>query len=185
MSPRWRRRLLLALAAVAGFNGVVYAAYTLPRSLGERRLADRQKALRDEIQRERAVADRKRWQAETVRSNTDDVRTFYESTVGGRTASLVPVLRAIEGMAREGGLRPGAAAYKAGEVKGAPLDRFVITMPVSGTYRQLVAFVQRLERSPHFLTLDEVRFSGAGQGGRAELALELSCYFRSAAPGSR
>jgi hypothetical protein len=180
VSPRWRRRLLVALAVVAGLNGVVYAAYTFPRSLGEQRLADRQKMLREEIQRERAVADRQRRHADTVRSNTQDVKTFYETTVSVRSSSLVPVLRAIEGMAREGGMRPGAAAYKAAEVQGAPLERFVITMPVAGTYRQLVAFVQRLEQSSYFLTLDEVRFSGEGRGGGAELAMELSCYFRAA-----
>jgi Tfp pilus assembly protein PilO len=87
-------------------------------------------------------------------------------------------------MAREGGMKPGSASYDAAEVKGAPLDRFVISMPVSGTYRQLVAFVQRLEQAPYFLTLDEVQLSGAAaQGGRAELRLQLSCYFRAAEEG--
>ena len=176
MSPRWRRRMLVALAVVAGLNVAVYAAFTLPRTLGEQRVAERQKALRDEIARERAVADRQRRHADTVRSNTEDVRRFYETAVGGRTASLVPVLRSIEGMAREGGMRPGAAGYDAEPVKGAPLDRFEITMPVSGTYRQLVAFVQRLEQSPYFLTLDEVQFRGEAKGG-ADLAIVLSCYF--------
>jgi hypothetical protein len=184
VSPRWRRRLLILLAAGALLNAAVYAAYTLPRLLGERRVAERLKTLREEIARERAVADRQRRHADTVRSNTADVRTFYETSVAGRSSSLVPVLRAIEGMAREGGMRPGPAAYKAAEVKGVPLDRFVITMPVAGTYRQLVAFVQRLEQSPYFLTLDEVRFSGEGKGG-AELAMELSCYFRKAEEGAR
>jgi len=176
VSPRWRRRMLLALAIVAGLNAAVYAAYTLPRSMGERRVAERQKALRDEIQRERAVADRQRRHADTVRSNTEDVRKFYETAVGGRTASLVSVLRAIEGMAREGGMRPGPARYEAKAVEGAPLDRFLITMPVAGTYRQLVAFVQRLEQSPYFLTLDEVQFRGEAKGG-ADLSIGLSCYF--------
>jgi Tfp pilus assembly protein PilO len=178
VSPRWRRRALLALAIGAGLNGVVYAAYTLPRALGERRLAERQRQLEAEIQRERLAAAEQRRQADTIRANTQDVRSFYETTVGGRAASLVPVLRSIEGLAREGGMRPGAASYKAQEVKGLPLDRFVITMPVAGTYRQLVSFVQRLEQSPYFLTLDEVRFSGQAEGSRAELSIVLSCYFR-------
>lgn len=178
MSPRWRRRALVALAVGALLDAAVYFAYTLPRTLGEQRLAQRQKLLQDEIHRERLAVAYQRRQADTIKANTMDVQRFYATTVGGRAASLVPVLRAIEGMAREGGMRPGAASYRAREVKGMPLDRFVITMPVTGTYRQLVAFVQRLEQSPYFLTLDEVRFSGQGEGTRAELAMVLSCYFR-------
>ena len=178
MSPRWRRRATLALAVLAALNAVVFAAYTLPRTLRERQLAERQRQLQDELQRERLAVDRQRRQAQVIRDNHQDVQRFYASTVAAREASLVPVLRAIEGMAREGGMRPGSAAYRPSEVKGLPLDRFVITMPVTGTYRQLVALVQRLERSPYFLTLDEVRFTGPAQGNRAELSLELSCYFR-------
>jgi Tfp pilus assembly protein PilO len=183
VSPRWRRRTVVVLAVGAAVNGVVFAAYTLPRTLAERRIAQRRQLLEGEVQRERLAAVQQRRQAETIRANTDDVRRFYESTVGGRAASLVPVLRSIEGMAREGGMRPGAASYKAQEVKGIPLDRFVITMPVAGTYRQLVSFVQRLEQSPYFLTLDEVRFSGEGTGSRAALAMVLSCYFREGGEG--
>ena len=185
MSPRWRRRALVVLAVGAGLNGVVYAAYTLPRTLSARRLAQRKQDLENEVQRERLAAERQHRQAETIRANTDDARRFYESTVGGRAASLVPVLRSIEGMAREGGMRPGAAGYRAQDVKGLPLDRFVITMPVAGTYRQLVSFVQRLEQSPYFLILDEVRFSGEGTGSRAELSMVLSCYFRESGEGER
>lgn len=183
MSPRLRRRLLIALAAVAGLNAVVYAAYTLPRMHGERRLVDRKRLLAEELQRERAVAADRRYQAETIRTNAEDVRRLYTATLSGRTGSLVPVLSAIEGFAREGGMRPGSATYSAEVVKGLPLDRFVIDMPVSGTYRQLVALVQRLERSRYFLTLDEVRLRQQliqGRGNSAELSLVLSCYFKAA-----
>jgi hypothetical protein len=90
----------------------------------------------------------------------------------------VPVLRAIEGFARQGGMRPGSASYRQLEVKGLKLNQFVVTMPVDGTYRQLVALVQQLERSKYFVTLDEVRLSGGAQGKGAELSLMLSCYFK-------
>jgi hypothetical protein len=169
---------MIALAAVAALNLVVYLAFTLPRGVRERRIAERQRQLEQELQRDRLAVQRQRQQAEIIRSNYRDVEQFYASTVTGREASLVPILRAVESMAREGGMRPGAASYKVSDVKGLPLDRFAITMPVTGTYRQLVALVQRLERAPHFLILDEVRFTGPAQGNRAELALVLSCYFR-------
>jgi hypothetical protein len=178
VTPRQRKRLLIGLGVLAALNAVVAGAYTIPRVHGERRLAERKKLLGEELQRERAVAAQRRGQADTIRTNTEDVRTFYASTVSVQKAGLVPVLTAVEGFAREGGMRPGGATYKRKDVKGLPLERFVITMPVSGTYRQLVALVQRLERSQYFLTLDEIRLSGDAQGAKAELALTMSCYFK-------
>lgn len=181
MSPRLRRRVGIALGALAALNALVFVAFTLPATIRERRVAERQRQLEQELFRERLVVQHQREQAQVIRGNAADVQRFYASTVTGREASLVPVLRAIEGMAREGGMRPGGAAYKPSEVRGLPLDRFVITMPVTGTYRQLVALVQRLEQAPHFLTLDEVRFTGPAEGSQAELALVMSCYFREGA----
>ena len=188
MSPRLRRRLLIALAVVAGLNAAVYAAYTLPRTHSERRLAERKSTLAEELQRERAVAAERRYQSETIRTNAEDVRRLYTATLSGRSASLVPVLTAIEGFAREGGMRPGSASYTTEDVKGLPLDQFVIDMPVTGTYRQLVALVQRLERSQYFLTLDQVRLrkeSAQGRGSSTELSLVMSCYFKAAGAAKR
>jgi hypothetical protein len=181
VSPRLRRWLLMGLAVLAGLNALVFLSYTLRRVHGERRLAERRKQVEQELQQELAVAAHRRRQVETIRLNTADVQRFYGDTVGGRAAALVPVLSAIEGFAREGGMRPGAASYRAADVKGLPLDQFEITMPVEGSYRQLVALVQRLERSQYFLTLDEVRLSRDSRGQGAELALMLSCYFKKGA----
>jgi hypothetical protein len=62
-------------------------------------------------------------------------------------------------------------------VNGLPLTRFRFTMPVTGSYAQLVAFLDRLERSSYFVTVDQVQFSGT-QGGEAPmLGLTLSTYF--------
>lgn len=186
MSPR-HRRLLAALLALAALNAVVYAAFTLPRTVQEERMAAERVQLQDEVARlSGEVADRRRY-AQALEANAADTSRFHAQVVAPRAASLVPVLREIEGMAREGGLRPGPAGYKVEAVKGAALDRFVITMPVSGTYREVVSFIEQLERSPHFLTLDQVTVRGEAEGsesGGAQLDMVLSSYFRSSSQGS-
>ena len=186
MTARRRRQAVIALIAVALVNGVVYAAYTLPRSLEERRLAERKTALQQEVQQERKRLSAIRAQADVLEANRADVDAFYTKTVGMRTSSMVPVLQEVESLAREGGLHPGAASFSDEPIKGGGLERFVITMPVAGNYRQVVNFIQRLERSPYFLTLDEVQVkSSSGQAGQgnAGLSLVVSAYFRS--PGNR
>jgi hypothetical protein len=50
-------------------------------------------------------------------------------------------------------------------------------MPVTGNYRQLGAFLGALERSPHFLTVDQVAIRQK-EGSTADMAVVLSAYFR-------
>jgi Tfp pilus assembly protein PilO len=52
-------------------------------------------------------------------------------------------------------------------------------MPVSGNYRQLTAFLERMERSSHFITVDEVSLRKRSAAGDADLDVTMSAYVRS------
>ncbi len=177
-----KRTITLALGSLALLNGLVYAAYTLPRSLEERAVARTAESLKHELGEEKRLLEALRGKQEAIEANTRDTRTFYKDHVAARKSSLVPILRHIETLAEEQGLRVGSQGFEADPVKGTPLERFKITMPVNGTYRQLVSLVGRLEASSYFLTLDEVRVRGTGDEGRVQLDLVLSCYFAKGAP---
>ena len=58
------------------------------------------------------------------------------------------------------------------------LLRIKVTLPLEGSYAQLVAFLERVERSKHFLTVDRIALTGDTDGA-ANLQVELSAYFRS------
>jgi Tfp pilus assembly protein PilO len=134
--------------------------------------------LREEVERERrAMADLRR-RAETLESNNRDMTRFYREVVGGRRMGLLPVLQELETIAAGLGLQSPQRTYVPKEVKGvAGLSRFQVTMPVSGSYRQLGSFLGALERSPHFLTVDKVALRQRS-GRVADLAIVLSAYFR-------
>jgi Tfp pilus assembly protein PilO len=51
-------------------------------------------------------------------------------------------------------------------------------MPLSGTYGQLVSFLDKIQRSPRFVTVDEVRLSRAEAGQRPEMEVSFSAFFR-------
>lgn len=174
------RRLAILLAAVLGANVLTYVAFTLPRSVQQRNLDARLRLAREEVQRERQRRESLRAHAELVVANIRDTNEFYHRRIGAREASMVPLLGELEALARTRGLQVGNQSFKIEPLKGAPLDRFQIDMPVRGTYRELVGFVQDLERSSQFVTLDEITVRGQ-QGGEAELKMVLSCYFRSGA----
>jgi hypothetical protein len=180
----WRRRLLVPALVVAGLDLAVFAAYTLPRTLREQTLVGRGAALREEVRVERQRTEALRTRADTMVKNREDVKRFYSETLGPKS-SLLEVQKEMDGLARELGLRAGNRSYAIEEVKGSDsLRRFQMTMQVKGSYRQLVSLLDRLERSPHFVTLDQVRL-GRREAASAVLDLTLSAFFVETAPPGR
>jgi len=175
-----RKLLLVALGALVVLNLGVYLAFTLPRTLGLHNLDERLKKARAEVEVERQKMVALRTRFETVSANTRDTTEFYTRRVGRRDATLVPLLREIEGMARGRGMKVASQDYTFKPVKGLEVERFEVTMPVKGTYEQVVGLVEDLERSSRFVTLEEMS-AKAGTDGTIEVRMLLSCYFRSPA----
>ena len=179
MKPFWRRRLLVPALVLLALNAATYVAYTHPRSVRERTIAARAVVLRQEVAEQRAVVEGVRQRARTIEANTADVTKFYQSL--GPKESLLKVQEDIVGVARQLGLTLGNRSYSNETVKGSDsLARFRITMPISGTYRQVVSFLQRIETLPHFVTVDSISLreeSDVGLGRQANLNVVLSVYF--------
>jgi Tfp pilus assembly protein PilO len=170
------RRLRLAVLALLGLNGLVLAAYTLPRTLQVRSATSRAEKVRKELAREREATAVLRRQAEAIRGNTAEASRFYSEFVVGSRAELIPLLEDIDRMATEPGLKPSARTYKLEEVKGADLTRVEVLLAVEGSYHQLVGFLDRVERSKHFLTVDRIGLTAGLTAGSPSLKVELSAY---------
>jgi Tfp pilus assembly protein PilO len=177
--PFWRRRLLPAFLVLSALNLVALAAWTGPRYWRQRNAATRAQAARAEVERQRSAVHDLRERAAAIRGNGADVLRFYRSA-GTERADLLPTLEAIEDMARGPGLQPGARSLKREDVPNARVERVVVTLPLAGSYPQLVGFLREVERSPRFLTVDRVAMS-ADHEGATTLQVELSAYLRQSA----
>jgi Tfp pilus assembly protein PilO len=175
--PFWRARLLPAFLGLLAVNLLVLAAWTGPRYWRQRGASARAEAARVEVERQRAATAARRDRAAAIRANGVDLDRFYERLAGTEKADLLPTMEAIEQLARAPGLRPGARSYRREDVGDARLERVAVTLPLEGTYSQLVAFLREVERSPRFLTVDRVALRGDNEGG-ATLQVELSTYLR-------
>lgn len=185
MRPGDRRLIGIAAGGALLLNGAVYFAYTLPRSLQQRSLTSRVETLRKELELERRRVGGLRERTLAIQGNEKDASDFYLKTIGPKGTSMVPILRGIEALAVEQGVRIGGQTFHWDTVKGANLERLVTTLPVSGSYRQLSAFVQSLESSKHFLTVDQVSARSDQAGQEARLEMIVSCYFRAGTAGSQ
>jgi Tfp pilus assembly protein PilO len=79
-------------------------------------------------------------------------------------------------MARLPGLHPGSRTFSRERVADTRVERISVTLPVEGSYPQLVAFLREVERSPRFLTVDRVSMRSEEAG--AALQVVLSMYVR-------
>jgi hypothetical protein len=179
-----RRTLLMAGLVVLGLNAVVFLVWTLPQLVRERNVTTRIEALRAQVGRERDMATALEQWSETMTKNARDSQRFYLEVVGSRGQNLVPVLKEIEKVARDLGVAAGDVTNAPSTLKDLPLVRFDIKMPIKGPYRQLVSFLDRMERSRHFLIVDQVALREKEAGG-PDLEIEMSTYFRAEPGGSR
>jgi Tfp pilus assembly protein PilO len=171
-----------AFLGLLALNLLVFGAWTGPRTFRLRSVAARGEGARAEVDRQRETAARLRERADAIRANQEDLERFYRSVAGTEKADLLPTLEEIEQLARGPGLKPGGRAFRREEVKDARLERVAVTLPLEGSYRQLVAFLRETEGSRRFLTIDRVSMRAQGESGAA-LQVELSSYLR-AEPGA-
>jgi Tfp pilus assembly protein PilO len=183
--PFWRRRLLPVIVAAVGLNLLGFLAFTLPRSWRLSRVASRAGSLREEVARERALTAALKLRVETVLRNTRDVDRFYKEMVQRREESLLPTLQEIETMAHQPGLVAGKRGYTREAIKGAPITRVAIRLPLEGSYQNLVGFLEKVERGKRFLTVDKIAISQNSdeRSGEARLLVELSAFFKEPTPG--
>lgn len=175
-NPFWKR-LVPPVLILLVLNALGFAAYTLPRALQVRNAKARAAGVRGELDRERAVTAVLRRQAETIRANAADTQRFYREVAVGSRDELIPLLEEVDKMATAPGFKPSTRAYQYHEVKDADLTRVAIGVSVEGSYAQLVGFLDRVERSPRFLTIDRIGLTGSATASPS-LRVELSTYLR-------
>ena len=175
--PFWRARLLPLFLALLALNLVAFFAWTLPRSLRQKSAVARAASARAELAQEREQAKALGERAEAIRANRADLERFYGTLAGRDKQDLLDSLQAVEDLARAPGLQPVSRTLHREDVEGAPLERVAITLPLEGSYPQLVGFLRGVEQSKRFLTVDRVALR-ADTGSSVSLQVELSTYLR-------
>ena len=175
--PFWRAKLLPAFLGLLALNALAFVAWTLPRSLRQRNAQARAASARAELQLEKQRAQALVDRAEAIRANGADLERFYATLAGDEKQNLFQSLEAVEELAREPGLQLATRSVRREDVDGAPLERVVMTLPLEGSYPQLVGFLRGVERSKRLLTVDGVALHADAESG-GSLQVDLSTYLR-------
>lgn len=86
----------------------------------------------------------------------------------------------LQERADEAGLDLDQVAYAYKQDAAADLLRYTLTFTLEGRYRDLKQFVHALEQSPRLIIIEKIGLQGDGQGGGADVRLQLSLetFFR-------
>ena len=175
----WRQRLWVWVPALVFFlaNAGAFAVYKLGyagriESLQER--LDQQKRQRQEL-----TAQQRKMQAmlDRVRTNERQVEQLYAGRLSTRSRRLTGVTSEVKELAQKSGLVPRAISYPEEDIQEFGLVKRSFVFSVEGTYVELRKFINLLEVSPSFLSLDEVSLVGNSQGQELRIDLSLSTLF--------
>ena len=183
----WRRTYALPFLALFALNLLLFFGWTLWRSIQERHLAARGLELREVIAQKRDEIAGIRRQTDVVKANVQQTTQFYTDVVHPCIDSRADILEHLGILAAQLGIQAPRVGSSEEDVKGAPLRKMNITMPLSGTYQQLGTILQKVEQSPDFLVVDGVQIRERKQegGSSGDLDIKLATYCRSDSAISR
>jgi Tfp pilus assembly protein PilO len=173
-------RIVGVLAVLAGLNLGFYLFLNLPRL---RALANLQ-ATRDAAAHNLKMALARRDEMRELIGRHDEeakrLEEFFSVRLGTQAERMTDIQKAIREIASEFRIDPEAIDYNVQEVERSDLLRFQVTVPLVGGYPNLRQFINRIERAPRLVIIDEVQLTGAREGGAMlSLTIKVSTYFRS------
>jgi Tfp pilus assembly protein PilO len=173
-------KVSIFLGVVAVANLILYAALNLPRMHREATEEGRVTVLTQNLgEVSRRVGLMKdldqRFEGEKTK-----VKTFYDDVLGTKDGRMIQIQREVRAIAASLGMDPETIAYQPEYLDKVGLVRFGINVPLSGDYRNLRQFINKIEKSENFLIVDSVTLSGAKDGGALlDLNIHLTTFFDS------
>jgi Tfp pilus assembly protein PilO len=169
----------LALLAV---NLVLLVWFQAVYSGAARNVEQQLERRRAELASLAGVLSEQRDVVERVRTNREEVEAFYSVRLATSQERLTGILREVRRLAETAGLSPSAVNYPEDELEEFGLEKRGVTFGVEGSYVALRRFVNLLELSESFLTLEEVNLSGRATEGVLRINLRLSTLFSTRTP---
>ncbi len=87
--------------------------------------------------------------------------------------------RAIHKLAKKNRLEMRSVKYSLPQKKKEDILVYAVSLPVTGSYKQVRRFIYHLEKMPYLMTIDNLNLS-ASKGNKVSLNLNISFYFKAA-----
>ena len=176
----WRQRLWIWVPALLFFlaNAGAFAVYKLGYA---GRVESLQETLDDQKRQLHELSAQQRNMQEMlarVRTNEQQVEQLYAERLSTRSRRLTGITSEVKELAQKSGLVPRAISYPEKDIEEFGLVKRSSDFSVQGTYAELRQFINLLELSRSFLSIDEVTLTGDNtEGPELTISLSLSTLF--------
>jgi hypothetical protein len=115
---------------------------------------------------------------ESARINQARIDEFYASGLSTESQRVTRIIAEVKTLAQRAGLEPTVISYPDESLRQYNLVKRSIVFAVEGTYIELRRFINFLELSEFFLTLEEIQLGeSGGQGAELRINLKISTLF--------
>jgi Tfp pilus assembly protein PilO len=175
--PRVVIRIVLGLLLLA--NLLVASVLFRPWWGSPEELQGRLAQLQTDVRQRGETVGRLRRLLETVRkTNTEADQFIDEHFLNGRSAYL-NALSELDSMAQKSGIKRRGDSITAEPVEGSDtLAMLVITGNYEGTYSDLIHFVNAIDRSSRFVTIESLQATPQQSQGALSIVMRLNLYMR-------
>ena len=176
--PRWTARAVLGL--LLSLNLAAAAAVFKPWGGSEEEVQRERRQLRLDLQERRATVNRLRAVVRMVEKTRAQADQFFGQYFLDRQTAYSTVLAELNGTAEKAGIRPmGDNSYNFEAIEGSDnLAMMTVNGSYQGTYADLIEFVNAIDRSSRFLTIDRLQASPAQAPGTLSISLRLNVFVR-------
>lgn len=172
---RGRVVLLTVVAALGVVNALAFAAFTWRKLTEVRRSEARATEVEMRLDASEEALRVSKARQDAVSTGQKDIATFASRYLKPASTELLGTQREVESIAKAAGLKVRSAAYGIDPVKGSGMTRCEIDLPIEGSYRDVVDFIDRIESSHRFFTVDSLTLTRDDAG--TKMSLQVSTYF--------
>lgn len=181
-SEIWRQRIWIWLPALLFFlaNAIAFSVYRFGYAGQVQSLEAEVESRRDQdlkpLEQKRTVLERR---LQRARAAETEVQRLYADRFSTRSQRLTRATDEVKRLARQAGLNPKAISYPQQEIEDYGLVKRSFIFSVEGTYAELRSFLNLLELTNSFLTLEAVTLSEEtrDEGPELQMNLTLSTLF--------
>jgi Tfp pilus assembly protein PilO len=175
--PRLTARIVLGLLVAA--NLVAAAALLRPWGGSPEDLQRQLAKLRQESQQREAAVKRLDTLVATVERTRADADRFLQKYFLERQVAYSTVLAELSALAEKSGVKAKDHSLTEEPIEGSDtLSMMTITGNYEGTYADLVEFVNAIDRSPRFLTIERLQAAPLQSQGTLNINLRINVFVR-------
>jgi len=176
-NPHLSARIVLGLLLAA--NLVAAAALFRPWGGSPEELQRQLAQLRSEARQREEAVGRMRQLVETVEKSRAESDQFLEKYFLDSQIAYSAVIEELRALAEKSGIKAGNHSFSAEPVEGSDtLGMVTITGDYQGTYADVIEFMNAVDRSPRFLTIDRLQATPQQAQGALNVSLRINVFVR-------